>query len=75
MTEQTPDFQTLNAYVDGEVAPDMKASIDRYVAQNGKLAREVEALRRMKSGVAGIGSDVVVLQLPTRRPLVSRAAL
>jgi anti-sigma factor RsiW len=75
MTEQTPDFQTLNAYVDGEVAPDMKASIDRYVARNSKLAREVEALRRMKSGVAGIGSDVVVLQLPTRRPQVSWAAL
>lgn len=75
MIEQTPDFQTLNAYVDGEVSPDTRSSIDRHVARNSELAREVEALRRMKSGVAGIGSDVVVLQLPTRRPQVSRAAL
>lgn len=75
MIEQKPDFQALNAYVDDEVSPDTKASIDRNVARDSTLAREVEALRRMKSGVAGIGSDVVLLQLPTRRPQISRAAL
>ncbi|MEO5756537.1 MAG: hypothetical protein ABIQ51_06745 [Mesorhizobium sp.] len=68
MTEQYPDFQTLNAYVDDELSPEAKASIDRNLARDGKLAREVEALRRMKAGVAGIGSDVVLLQMPTRRP-------
>jgi anti-sigma factor RsiW len=68
MTDREPDFETLSAYVDGELAPAERESFERQLARDERLARRVEALVAMKQGVAALGGDIVVLQMPARRP-------
>lgn len=66
MTTAT-DFEMLNAYVDGELSPDARALVEARIASDAALARQVEALHRMKRQVAAMGSESVVLQIPADR--------
>jgi anti-sigma factor RsiW len=52
MSERRISFETLNAYVDGELDPGAAAEVARAVAEDAALARELSALSRLRSAVA-----------------------
>ena len=63
------DFETLSAYVDGELDPPEAARIARLVASDERVAREVAKLTEMKEAVAALSPDVVLVHVdaPGRR--------
>jgi anti-sigma factor RsiW len=69
-----PSWTDLNAYVDGELAPDAAADIAAAIAADGGLAAQVAALARLKvatgEALTPDPSDVppVALVRPARRP-------
>ena len=64
MIDNEPQFETLSAYVDSELPSPHREWLDRRIDNDHRLAREVAALRQMKAGVASLGKDVVLLQMP-----------
>ena len=52
MSDRSIGFETLNAYVDGELDPAAAAEVARSVANDPVLARQVAALSRLRSAVA-----------------------
>ena len=52
MSEPWADWETLNAYVDGELAPDERAEVAARLAGRPDLARQVAALTKMKAALA-----------------------
>jgi hypothetical protein len=52
MTDSRISFETLNAYVDGELDVAAAARVARAVAEDPALAREVAALSRLREAVA-----------------------
>jgi anti-sigma factor RsiW len=52
MTDRRISFETLNAYVDGEMDAAAAADVARAIARDPALAHEVAALSRLRSAVA-----------------------
>jgi len=52
MTDRRISFETLNAYVDGEMDQAAAADVARAIAEDPALAHEVAALSRLRSAVA-----------------------
>ncbi len=76
MSEDRIDFETLNAYVDGELDLARRAEVADAVAREPYMARQVAALSRLKSEVAGsVETADLGIDLPGRRPRAPRRAL
>jgi anti-sigma factor RsiW len=58
-TLATPDWQTLNAYVDGELAPAEAAAVAAALAREPELAARVASLSRLKAWSSGLAPDSV----------------
>lgn len=61
---QGPDFETLSAYVDGELDPAWAADIADLAARDPAVARRVAKLHALRAAVGGMTADVVVLPTP-----------
>lgn len=62
------EFELLNAYIDGELDPEMAAELTRRIASDDTLARRVAKLFEMKHAVASLRSEVVRASATGRRP-------
>ncbi|MFN4141743.1 anti-sigma factor family protein [Aestuariivirga sp.] len=60
-------FDSLSAYIDGELDPVETARIAHRIASDEAVARNAARLAEMKSAVAGLLEPVVVLRLPRPR--------
>jgi anti-sigma factor RsiW len=68
MTVRQPDWQTLNAYVDGELSAAEAAEVARALADDRALADQVATLTRLKATVQDMGEATeVTLPAPRRR--------
>ncbi len=56
-TLATPDWQTLNAYVDGELAPAEAAAVAAALAREPELAARVASLSRLKAWSSNLAPD------------------
>lgn len=65
-------FETLCAYVDGELSPDERARVAYLVASDESVARQVAMLQQMSAGVASLAPEVVVVPMPVARPAPRR---
>jgi len=63
-----PDWTELNAYVDGELDGEAAARVAAAVAGDGRLARQVARLARLKSAVQASGEPAPGPLLPSVRP-------
>ena len=70
MPELKPDFEMLNAYIDGELDAEHAADVARAVAVDKKLAHQVAVLSQLRSAVID-SIDTPELALP-HRPISSR---
>lgn len=76
MSEDRIDFETLNAYVDGELDLARRAEIADAIAREPHLARQVAALSRLKSEVAeSVETADLGIDLPDRRPRARRRSV
>ena len=69
---QRPDWQTLNAYVDGELSAAEAAEVARALANDRALADRVASLTRLKAKVQDMGTvqsrgEAAEIALPTPR--------
>jgi len=70
MTGQRPDFATLNAYVDGELAPPAAARVARAAAEDADVAAELAKLHAMKATLGdAYDSSTVITVTPPRSAL------
>jgi anti-sigma factor RsiW len=68
MTTRRPDWQTLNAYVDGELSAAEAAEVARALADDRALAEQVASLSRLKASVQDLGEGIeIALPGPRRR--------
>ncbi len=65
-----PDFETLNAYVDGELDPGRAAEVARAVARDPGLADQVALLSRLRSAVRE-SIEVPEIAVPAMPPRTS----
>ncbi len=72
MTDDVVSFETLSAYVDGELSPKEAARVGRAVAADSVLAQQVSVLQALRAGVSAIGGDVEPVQVDALRPKPSR---
>ncbi len=63
MQTTAPDFETLNAYVDGELDAEHAAEVARAVAEDSQLAHQVAVLSQLRSAVVE-SIDTPPLELP-----------
>lgn len=69
MRESEPDFETLSAYVDGELDAASAAHIAALAANDPRVAARVSKLHQLRAGVSALaGSDVVVATAVGRAP-------
>ncbi|MCH6588383.1 MAG: zf-HC2 domain-containing protein, partial [Proteobacteria bacterium] len=66
MTTRQPDWQTLSAYVDGELSAAEAAEVARALADDRTLAGRVASLTRLKATVQDMG-EAAEITLPTPR--------
>lgn len=66
MTDGRPDFELLNAYVDGELDAERASDVANAVARDPGLAREVAMITRLRSAIAE-SVEVPPLDLPRHR--------
>ena len=59
--DNDPDFETLSAYVDGELDAESAARIARLIAADERIARRVAKLHEMHAAVGSLVPDVVLL--------------
>ncbi|VVT25851.1 hypothetical protein [Rhizobium sp. EC-SD404] len=64
MNDQFPDFETLSAYVDGELDAQHAAAIAALAARDPAIASHLAKIHQLRSAVSRLSSDVVVLPLP-----------
>ncbi|MCC5960861.1 MAG: hypothetical protein JJU08_16125 [Rhodobacteraceae bacterium] len=73
MSEHRFSHETLNAFVDGALAPAQSAAVIAAIAEDPNLARHVATLHRLKSAVTTLNADMHLPPLPTpldrRRPV------
>lgn len=55
MRETYPDFESLSAYVDGELAPERAAEIADLAARDRSVAQQLARLHALKASVSGLG--------------------
>ncbi|HHZ08201.1 MAG TPA: hypothetical protein GX405_05410 [Rhizobiales bacterium] len=68
MTVRKPDFETLNAYVDGELDAEATRQVETCIAEDEATARQVATLVAMKRAVSGLVAETaVVIVAPERR--------
>lgn len=72
MTDGTVSFETLSAYVDGELSPRETARVGRAVAADPMLAQQVSVLQALRAGVSAIGGDVEPVQVDALKPKTGR---
>lgn len=67
-TDRTPDFETLNAYVDGELSAAEAADVAQLVARDPAVAKQVAVLSRLRSAVRDSieTPDLVVPPVPAK---------
>lgn len=70
MSERLISFETLNAYMDGELDTAAAAEVARALAESPALARELAALSRLRSAVAE-SIEVPPLSVPAPPPTTS----
>jgi hypothetical protein len=63
MTAGISDLE-LNAFVDGELSPDVAARVASCIAADPKIAQRVAALYRMKAAISGMADDLPLPDLP-----------
>ncbi|PWG61569.1 hypothetical protein [Sediminicurvatus halobius] len=74
--ERRPDWETLNAYVDGELPAREAAAVAAAVAADAGLAAEVDALRRLKRRLARLpGAQESAGRRRAPRPLLAAAVV
>lgn len=66
MNNIEPDFETLNAFVDGELSADERSKIEVLIATDVRIARQIKTLFDMKESVTKLASEVVLVQVPPR---------
>jgi len=67
MTGPTPDFDTLNAYVDGELEPPAAAAVARAAAEDPDVAAELAKLHAMKATLRdAFDTSTVITVTPPR---------
>jgi len=66
LNTKLPDFETLNAYVDGELDATATAEIECAIANDSDLARQVLMLNQFKSAAAQ-SIDIPKIELPQPR--------
>lgn len=71
MTDRRISFETLNAYVDGEMDTAAAADVAREIARDPALAHEVAALSRLRSAVAE-GIEAPPLSVPMSPSITGR---
>lgn len=62
--DRNPDFETLSAYVDGELDAAHAARIADLAAGNPAIAQRIAKLHELRAAVGALSPDVVVLPLP-----------
>ena len=72
MTRQAPSWETLNAYVDGELPAGAAAEVARALARDSALASQVASLTRLKAATQDVAKDLdgvggIVLPRPPNR--------
>ncbi|RUT32788.1 hypothetical protein EMQ25_06495 [Arsenicitalea aurantiaca] len=72
--EPTTDFETLSAYVDGELDAATAAALASRIAADSNLARQVAEIHGLKAAVSGLGHGETPRALPAR-PRRPRPAL
>ena len=75
MTDNTPDFDTLSAYVDGELSAREMALVARLAASDPQVALRIEKLSALKNAVAGFAEPAGVLVVSRAKPAVRRPAI
>ena len=48
MTKRNEQFENLSAYLDGELSPDQRVSVDKDIKSDGSLAKELQSLSSTK---------------------------
>lgn len=78
MTSGRPNWEALNAYVDGELPPDEAAAVARALVEDRALAEQVAALAKLKAathaGSANIAAPAFALPRRRRGTLVAAMA-
>jgi len=72
MSEPKPDFETLNAYVDGELEPPAAAAVARAAAEDTDIAAQVAKLHAMKAAVRNAYDTPPIITIYPSRPTLSR---
>lgn len=76
MNAPVVDWETLNAYVDGELPPDEAAAIAEAVVRDRMLARRVAAISALKAAIHDSAPPYPgPAELPPRRPRLMRQRL
>jgi len=73
VNSERPDFETLNAYVDGELDAETAAEVARAVACDPALANQVALLSKLRSAV-GASIETPEIEMP-QTPKRARAAV
>lgn len=71
-TPHTPDDDTLNAWLDGELSPSERAALQARLAQDGELQARVAAWRQQRESLGALHREV--LGEPVPAPLAAVAA-
>ena len=74
MSDPKPDFETLNAYVDGELEPPAAAAVARAAAEDAGIAEQVAKLHAMKAAVRNAYDTPPIITIYPSRPKFSRLA-
>jgi anti-sigma factor RsiW len=75
MTGRDIDWETLNAYVDGELDAERAAEVARAAANEPGIARQLSTISQLKAATAASAEPMPAIDLPRRaRPLWPRVA-
>ncbi len=74
MSEPKPDFEALNAYVDGELQPRGAAAVARAAAEDAGIAAQVAKLHAMKAAVRDAHDTPPIITIYSSRSRFSRLA-
>lgn len=68
MAEDDLNFETLSAYVDGELPADEAARVAQLAASEPRTARRLAALQQLRAGVASVPPEMTELPQPPAPP-------
>lgn len=58
--------EDIQEYIDGRAGPDLRASVEAYLASNPKRKAEVTALMRQQEALRRLGSEILAEPIPDR---------